>query len=358
MSAIANLALLTGNIGKVGAGLMPLRGQNNVQGACDMGCLPYYLAGYKTPNEIGKMTPEMFELMIDGKMKALFNMGEDLFHIHPNLHKVSRALDELDLLCVNELFVNEIARRADIVFGVKSAYEKEGIYINAERRMHLSKPLMETNLPDDWEVYSQIAKRLGKEVDYKSHREIWEDLRKETPNHFVGASYELLEQNLVAGVQWPALDGKSGTKRLHMERFATDDGLARFVYKRWKKRGMMTRRDRFWLTTGRTLVHYNNAAQTKEVDKLNRKYEEDLILVSEEDASQLDLTRRYFMRSDYGQSRALSVKVDSGICKGTLFCTFHHARSHINYLFGDEADELTLTPRFKAVEVELVKDES
>lgn len=355
VSAIANLALLTGNVGKVGAGLMPLRGQNNVQGACDMGCLPYYLAGYRIPEVIGLMTPDMVDAMLEGKMKALFNMGEDLMHVHANLHKLSRGLDNLELLCVNELFPNEITKKADIVFGVKSAYEKEGIYINAERRMHLSKPLMESNLPDDWEIYAEIAKRLGKEVNYKNHREIWEDLRKETPNHFVGASYELLERNLAEGVQWPALNGVSGTERLHMERFATEDGLARFVFKPWIKRGMLLDRKGFWLTTGRTLVHYNNAAQTKEVDKLNRKYEEDVILVSPEDGAKLDLEKRYKMRSIYGETRGLKIKIDKGIQKGTLYCTFHHARSHINYIFGDEADSITKTPRFKALKVELTE---
>ena len=139
--AITHLALMTGNIGKQGAGLMPLRGQNNVQGACDMGMLPYYAPDYQTPKEIGLMTPQLVDEMLEGRIKAVINMGEDLTHIHPNSNKVNRALDNVEFVMVQELFMTEIANRADIVIGVKSAYEKTGVYVNAMRRLHLSQPL-------------------------------------------------------------------------------------------------------------------------------------------------------------------------------------------------------------------------
>ncbi len=139
--AITHLALMTGNIGKRGAGLMPLRGQNNVQGTCDVGMLPYYAPDYQPPKEIGMMTPDLINAMIDGGIKAVFNIGEDIAHIHPNQNKIHAALKNLDLLIVNELFDNEITKFADIIFGVKSAYEKTGVYVNAERRLHLSQPL-------------------------------------------------------------------------------------------------------------------------------------------------------------------------------------------------------------------------
>ncbi|MGE4294154.1 MAG: molybdopterin oxidoreductase family protein [Campylobacterales bacterium] len=355
VSAIAHLALLTGNVGKKGAGLMPLRGQNNVQGACDMGCLPYYLPGYAAPAETGLMTPQMMEAMLAGEMTALFNMGEDLAHVHANLHKVHGALGKLELLCVNELFPVEVAKKADIVFGVKSAYEKEGIYINAERRLHLSKPMMPCNLPDDWEVYAEIARRIGKPVAYRTHREIWADLRRDAPGHFAGADYEKLENAPQIGMQWPIFEG--GTVRLHETDFRTEDGLGRFVFRGWQKRGhvaeLQSAQSGFWLTTGRTLEHYNNAAQTKECEKLNRRYDEDEILISPEDAAGFDLSRPHLMKSATGQSRPLRLRADKGIRKGTLFCTFHHARSHINFLFGDESDSITMTPRYKAVKVTL-----
>lgn len=113
----------------------------------------------------------------------------------------------------------------------------------------------------------------------------------------------------------------------------------------------------FWLTTGRTLEHYNNAAQTKECEKLNRRYDEDEILISPEDAAGFDLNRPHLMKSAIGQSRPLRLRADKGIRKGTLFCTFHHARSHINFLFGDESDSITMTPRYKAVKVTLEPEE-
>jgi formate dehydrogenase major subunit len=358
VSAIAHLALITGNVGQPGAGLMPLRGQNNVQGACDMGCLPYYLPGYGAPEKEGLMTPQMMDAMLSGEMKALLNMGEDLAHVHANLNKVHAALDQLELLCVNELFPTEIAKKADVIFGVKSAYEKEGIYINAERRMHLSSPMVSSTLPDDWEVFAAIARQLGKPQPFNSHRDLWQAVRKAAPGHFSGASYDRLEAAGQEGVQWP-VDENGGTVRLHEESFRTPSGLGQFIWRPWQPRGHVmqlqenTPVEGFWLTTGRILEHYNNAAQTKESEKLDRRYDADEILISPEDARQLDVTRPYIMRSESGQSRPLKLRVHKGICTGTLYSTFHHARSHINFLFGDESDSETMTPRFKAVKVAL-----
>jgi len=139
--AMTNLALMTGNIGKTGAGLMPLRGQNNVQGACDMGCLPYYLPDYQdTPS--GLMTPQLMDAMNEGRIKALLNMGEDITHIHPNIDKIDKAMDNLEFCMVQELFMTDVTKKADVIIGVKSAYEKTGVYVNAMRRLHLSQPLV------------------------------------------------------------------------------------------------------------------------------------------------------------------------------------------------------------------------
>ncbi len=152
--AITHLATMTGNIGRVGAGLMPLRGQNNVQGVCDMGCLPYYLPDYQTPDEIGLMTPQLIDEMLNGKIKALLNMGEDIAHIHSNINKIAQALDNLEFIMVQELFMTEIAKRADIIIGVSSAYEKRGVYVSAMRRLQ---PLRATC----WEFPSSSPGRRG-----------------------------------------------------------------------------------------------------------------------------------------------------------------------------------------------------
>lgn len=352
--ALTHLALLTGNIGKSGAGLMPLRGQNNVQGTCDMGCLPYYLPDYKKPDVIGLMTPDIIDSIECGRIKAVFNMGEDIAHIHPNQNKIHQALKKLELLIVNEIFLNEITKYADIVFGVKSAYEKKGVFVNAERRLHLSQPLISSTLPDDWEVINEIAKRLEADFDYKSSKEIWDEAREVASERFSGATYEKLESNPLRGLQWPVYEEDSPI--LHQKEFRTKDGFGYFRYKKYELRGMLKelleKKDpHFYLTTGRIIAHYNNAAQTKACEKLSKRYKEDILLVSKKDRAFFEGKDRVVLVSKYGKSKPLKIKFSKDLKRGTLYATFHHAKSHINYLFGDESDEYVKTARFKSIKV-------
>ncbi len=358
--AITHLALLTGNIGKMGAGLMPLRGQNNVQGACDMGCLPYYAPDYQKPKEIGLMTPQLIEQMLEGKIKALYNMGEDITHIHPNVNQSIKAIENLELLIVQELFLNDIASRADIVFGVKSAYEKTGVYVNAMRRLHLSQPLVESDLPDDWEVLQAIDKKMGGKFDYKSSEEIWDEVRQVAHRRFSGAAYYRLRRHNKRGMQWPIYH--EDTPILHLLDFRTADGLGRFVYNRWQMRGMLkdileekadlNSLKGWYLTTGRILAHYNNAAQTKRSQKLISKYDED-ILLAPPSAKKL-FGERVILKTQYGTSEALKVKYSNSLRGKSLYVTFHHAKSKINALFGNDCDDLVMTAKFKALKVEAV----
>ena len=353
-SAICNLAIMTGNIGKSGAGLIPLRGQNNVQGTCDMGCLPYYNPDYEQPLVEGKKTPDMINAIEEGEIKVLFNMGEDIAHIHPNQNKIHHALKKLEFLVVNELFDNEITKYADIVFGVKSAYEKTGVYVNAERRLHLSQPLVTNDLPDDWEVIHGISKEIGTDFGYESSKDIWDEVQVEVPKRFSGASYEKLEKNRTNGLQWPIKEDELPI--LHIGSFRTKDGLATFRYKNYVLRGQVqellnNKRENFYLSTGRTIAHYNNAAQTKESPKLIKKHSEDVLLASLEDLELFKDKTHITLRSRYGKTEQLKIKLSKRIKKGTLFTTFHHAKSKINFLFGDESDELTKTARFKSVKV-------
>jgi len=358
--AITHLALMTGNVGKTGAGLMPLRGQNNVQGACDMGCLPYYLPDYQEPKEIGLMTPQLIDAMQEGKIKALLNMGEDILHIHPNINKIEKAFENLEFVMSQELFMTEIAKRADIVIGVKSAYEKTGVYVNAMRRLHLSQPLVKNDLPDDWEVLTMMDEKLGGSFNFKSSQDVWNEVRDVAPRRFAGADYYRLERHRKRGMQWPIYH--EDTPVLHLLDFRTEDGLGNYVYKQYKPRGMVQQildkkfyddsLDGYYLTTGRTLTQYNNSAQTSQSPKLNKSYNEDILLASPEDEKRFG--DRVILRSEYGESEALKVKYSEKIKSKTLFVTFHHAKSRINALFGDEADELIMTARFKSIKVDVV----
>ncbi|WP_457747171.1 molybdopterin oxidoreductase family protein [Sulfurimonas sp.] len=354
--AITHLALMTGNIGKVGAGLMPLRGQNNVQGTCDMGMLPYYDPDYQEPKEIGLMTPQLVDEMLEGRLKAVLNIGEDLTHIHPNLNKIDRAFEELELLFVQELFMTDVANRADIVVGVKSAYEKTGVYVNAMRRLHLSQPLVKSDLPDDWEVLQILDNKMGGSADYKSSQDVWEEVQRVAYRRFSGADYHRLQKHRKRGLQWPV--HTEDTPILHQLDFRTDDGYGYFKYHQYTLRGMIQEITQnnlqgYHLTTGRTLAHYNNAAQTKRSDKLNDRYDEDILLVCEEDAADFT-SEKVILKSEFGETNPLSVKITNKVQPKTLFATFHHAKSRINALFGDARDELILTAAFKTIKVEVI----
>ena len=354
--AITHLALMTGNVRKTGAGLMPLRGQNNVQGACDMGMLPYYAPDYQTPKEIGLMTPQLVDEMIDGRIKAVINMGEDLTHVHPNSNKVNRALDNVEFIMVQELFMTEIANRADIVIGVKSAYEKTGVYVNAMRRLHLSQPLVKSDLPDDWEVIKLLDNKMGGNYAYEDSKQLWDEVREVAYRRFSGASYNRLERHRVRGLQWPV--HTEDTPILHQLDFRTEDGYGEFHYHQYELRGMVEeirekRLTGYHLTTGRTLAQYNNASQTSRSERLNKRYDETVLLVHEDDAADFT-SEKVILKTEFGQSEPLTVKLTDKVQPKTLFCTFHHAKSKINNLFGDRCDEFVLTAAFKSIKVEVV----
>lgn len=355
--AITHLALMTGNIGKPGAGLMPLRGQNNVQGACDMGMLPYFDPDYQVPKEIGLMTPQLVDEMLENRVKAVLNIGEDLAHIHPNLNKIDRALENLELIMVQELFMTDIAKKADIVIGVKSAYEKTGVYINAMRRLHLSQPLVKSDLPDDWEVLQILDNKMGGSASYKNSNDIWDEVREVAYRRFSGASYSRLERHRKRGLQWPV--HTEDTPILHQLDFRTDDGLGEFHYHQYKLRGMVEeiidkKLSGYHLTTGRVIAHYNNAAQTLQSESLNSRYEEDILLVHEGDSDDFRGTH-VILKTEFGATTPLRIKLTDKVQPKTLFVTFHHARSKVNALFGDKCDELILTAAFKSIKVEIVE---
>jgi len=185
-------------------------------------------ARLSNPKEIGLMTPELVDAMLEEKIKPVLNMGEDLTHIHPNINKIEKALEHVEFIMVQELFMTDIAQRADIVIGVKSAYEKTGVYVNAMRRMHLSQPLVASELLDDWEVIMKIDNKMGGNFNYKDSSEVWDEVRTVAHRRFSGASYMRLKRHRKRGLQWPVYD--EDTPRLHQLDFRTKDGLGRFAY--------------------------------------------------------------------------------------------------------------------------------
>jgi formate dehydrogenase major subunit len=302
------------------------------------------------------MTPELVNEMLAGRIKAVINMGEDLTHVHPNSNKVNRALDNVEFIMVQELFMTEIANRADIVIGVKSAYEKTGVYVNAMRRLHLSQPLVKSDLPDDWEVIKLLDNKLGGSYTYEDSKQIWDEVREVAYRRFSGASYNRLERHRVRGLQWPV--HTEDTPILHQLDFRTEDGYGEFHYHQYAFRGMVQeihekRLTGYHLTTGRTLAQYNNASQTSRSERLNKRYDETILLVNENDATDFT-SEKVILKTEFGQSAPLTVKFTDKVQPKTLFCTFHHAKSKINNLFGDRCDELILTAVFKSIKVEVV----
>ncbi len=350
VNAISNLAMMSGNIGKSGAGVLPLRGQNNVQGACDVGCLPYFLPDYVRPSEdfVGLMTPDIIEAVLEDKIKAIINMGEDILHVHPNQNKIHEAFGKLEFLMVMEVMRNEITENADIVFGVKSAYEKTGVYVNAERRCHLSAPITQSDLPDDWEVIEAVENRINGEYSYKTSEDVFNEICENT-TRFKGGSYKMLR---TCPKPWPLSED---SEVLHKEKFSTPDGKGHFHYHKYHLRGevkdLIEGKRRWYLNTGRELAQYNNAAQTNHSEKLTKKYPDDVLLVNECHRGEIGEVVK--LKSSYGESAPLKVKFTKTVRPYTLFTTFHFAKNKINYLFGDEADHKVKTARFKAVEVKI-----
>jgi formate dehydrogenase major subunit len=347
---------MTGNVGKPGAGLMPLRGQTNVQGVCDVGMLPYYAPDYQPPKEVGLMTPQLVDGMIEGTIKAVLNIGEDLTHIHPNINKITKAFENLELIFVQELFMTDIAQRADIVIGVKSAYEKTGVYVNAMRRLHLSQPLVKSDLPDDWEVIKKLDEKMGASPTYETSEDVWNDVREVAYRRFSGASYLRLEKHRKRGLQWPV--HTEDTPILHQLDFRTKDGLGAFRYKGYELRGMIEEimnksLKGYHLTTGRAMAHYNNSAQTKYTENLMKRYTEDLLLVHEDDAADFT-TEKVILKTEFGQTNPLKIKFTDKVRPKTLYTTFHFADSKLNNIFGDKSDELIMTAAFKSIQVEIV----
>lgn len=371
--SLVNLALATGNIGKPGTGINPLRGQNNVQGASDVGCLPTYFAGYQPlddpglatlhqritgrplPAKRGMKTPDMWDAAIAGRLKALWIIGYDVAQTDPNLKKVHQALRNVEFLVVQDLFMSETAKLASLVLPAASFLEKDGTFTNLERRIQRIRKAVDP--PDgilpEWQVVCEVSARMGYPMTYTHPSQIMDEIAKLTPM-LAGVSYDRLDHH--AGLQWPVLSPThAGTELMHQKEFPK--GKAHFVAVDYLPPGeTASQYYPFILTTGRILQHYNCGAQTRRTALLN-VVNADVLEMHPADMEHLGLDDGAIVRLVSARGQALLPAVKSErVLPGHLFTSFHFPESTVNQLLSSSADESSKCPEYKvsAVRVEPV----
>ncbi len=374
--AMANLAMATGNIGRSGVGVNPLRGQNNVQGSCDMGSFPHELPGYRhvsddgardvyeqlwgTPllNEPGLRIPNMFDSAIDGSFKALFVQGEDIAQSDPNTAHVFAALGALDLLVVQDLFVNETAKFAHVLLPGTSFLEKDGTFTNAERRINRVRPVMAPQTgKQEWEIICELSQAMGYPMHYDSSSQIMDEIALTTPT-FMGVSFDRLDE--AGSIQWPCnLEHPDGTPVMHEEEFTRGKGrFMETMYVPTTERS--TRKYPLILTTGRILSQYNVGAQTRRTANV-AWHPEDILELHPHDAEVRGISDgdTVSLASRVGRT-TLHARLSERIPVGVCYTTFHHPVTGANVITTDNSDWATNCPEYKvtAVQVDLVVEPS
>ncbi|TKB81855.1 MAG: formate dehydrogenase subunit alpha, partial [Nitrospira sp.] len=374
--ALCNLALATGNIGRPGTGINPLRGQNNVQGASDMGCLPTYFAGYQNfddptlaakhdaitgrplPRQRGMKTPDMWDAALEGKLKGLWIIGYDVAQTDPNLKKVREALRRLEFLVVQDLFMTETAQFAHLVIPGASFLEKDGTFTNLERRVQRIRKVVDppSGVWPDWQVVSQVSTRMGYPMTYAHPSQIMDEVAGLAPL-FAGLSFDRLESP--DSLQWPIPSADHpGTAVMHVDRFPK--GKARFVGVEYLPPGESpSEAYPFVLITGRILQHYGCGAQTRRTD-IMRVVDADVLEMHPEDAARMGFHDRELVRLISARGEAvLPLAVSERVQPGQLFTSFHFPASEVNVLLSSSADESSQCPEYKVstVRVERVEQD-
>ncbi len=366
---MANLAMATGNIGRVGVGVNPLRGQNNVQGACDMGSFPHELPGYRhvsddavretfesiwgreLVSEPGLRIPNMFDAAVAGRFKGMFVQGEDIAQSDPNTSHVQAALGSLELLIVQDLFINETAAFAHVFLPGTSFLEKDGTFTNAERRINRVRPVMSPrNGKQEWQVVSELASALGYPMHYDQSSQIMDEIAALTPT-FAGVSFKLLDE--LGSVQWPCnAAAPEGTPIMHVNKFVR--GLGRFIptpYVPTDERA--NRKFPLILTTGRILSQYNVGAQTRRTANVVW-HSEDLLELHPHDAEERGIADGAWVNiaSRAGET-AMRARVTDRLPVGVVYTTFHHPISGANVVTTDNSDWATNCPEYKVTAVQV-----
>ncbi|AKG54125.1 NAD-dependent formate dehydrogenase alpha subunit [Dehalogenimonas sp. WBC-2] len=374
--ATANLAMLTGNIGKPGSGVNPLRGQNNVQGACDMGCLPDLFPGYQPVNDESArkkfesawgatLTPapgmkltEMTPAAMQGEIKALYISGENPVLTDPDSAHVIEALNKLDFFVFQDIFLNETAQLADVVFPACCFAEKDGTFTNTERRVQRIRKAVEPPgiCKPDWWIVAQIASRMGAEgFEYDDASQIMDELASLTPS-YGGINYRRLDNG---SLQWPCTsEDHPGTCILHSEIFSR--GKGHFVPLQYRPPAEMPDQDYpLMLMTGRRLYHYH-ATMTRKVKGLNTLMSEELVQVNPRDAEMLNIVDGEMVRvSSRLAELKVRAKITDAVPIGVVAMSFHFAECPTNTLISanpQSLDPVTKTPAYKTCPVKITKN--
>jgi formate dehydrogenase major subunit len=361
--------MVTGNIGRSGVGVNPLRGQNNVQGSCDMGSFPHELSGYRhianaetralfeedwgvpLDPEPGLRINNMLDAAVDGTFRAIYIQAEDILQSDPNTKHVAAGLEAMELVIVHDLFLNETANYAHVFLPGSTFLEKNGTFINAERRIQPVRKVMEpANGYEDWEVTQMLANALGANWTYTHPSEIIDEIARLTPT-FAGFSWERLQE--IGSVQWPVNEQHpDGSPVMHVEAFVR--GKGKFVVTEYiptdEKAGP---RFPLLLTTGRILSQYNVGAQTRRTDNV-LWHDEDLLEMHPSDAE-----NRGFKTGDWAKlasrtgETTLRVLVTERMAPGVVYTTFHHPSTQANVVTTDFSDWATSCPEYKVTAVQV-----
>ncbi|MGE3690922.1 MAG: formate dehydrogenase subunit alpha [Novosphingobium sp.] len=367
--AIANLAMATGNIGRPGVGVNPLRGQNNVQGSCDMGSFPHELSGYRHISdaetralfeqdwgvtldpEPGLRIPNMLDAAVDGSFKAIYIQGEDILQSDPDTRHVAAGLAAMDCVIVHDLFLNETANYAHVFLPGSTFLEKNGTFTNAERRIQLVRKVMEpANGMEDWEVTQALAQALGCDWNYTHPSEIMDEIARLTPT-FTGVSFDRLEAE--GSLQWPVNETfPDGSPIMHADGFVR--GKGRFVVTDYIPTDEKTGpRFPLLLTTGRILSQYNVGAQTRRTAN-QVWHQEDLLEIHPSDAENRGLKTGDWVRlaSRKGET-TLRAEVTDRVAPGVVYTTFHHPETQANVVTTEYSDWATNCPEYKVTAVQV-----
>jgi formate dehydrogenase major subunit len=367
--AIANLAMATGNIGRRGVGVNPLRGQNNVQGACDMGSFPHELSGYRHISdataralfeddwgvtldaEPGLRIPNMLDAAVDGVFKAIYIQGEDILQSDPNTKHVSAGLAAMDCVIVHDLFLNETANYAHIFLPGSTFLEKNGTFTNAERRIQpVRKVMSPLNGLEDWQVTQGLANAMGLDWDYTHPSEIMDEIARLTPS-FAGVSFARLDE--LGSLQWPVTqDAPDGSPIMHVDAFVR--GKGKFVVTDYVPTDEKTGpRFPLLLTTGRILSQYNVGAQTRRTENVVW-HQEDLLEIHPQDAEDRGIKNGDWIKlaSRAGDTN-LRATVTDRVAPGVVYTTFHHPATQANVVTTDYSDWATNCPEYKVTAVQI-----